>query len=208
MNLTIADILEVFPGSKVVESMPFDPVKHAGQFLSLLYGKWERNFLGQFFEVRLIFADRAEQRFYNSPDEFLTYDLQALLKPQESGNYGIYFGVCPRIRKSGKNEDVKSIPALWADMDGENAQKILTFKPSPDIIVFSGNGYHAYWLLTKPVPANEITQKMLRSIQKACGSDSVSDFARIMRLPGSLNLKDPTKPKCCRVVMMGVKNAV
>ena len=208
-KLTINDILEVFPGSKIIDDKPFEPIEHAGKFLSFLYGDWKKNFLGQYFEIRLLGDGYPEQWFYNSPDELIAYDLPALLENQAKGNYGIYFGVCPRVRKSGKNDDIKAISALWADIDnGRSMGQLMSNNPKPDIVVFSGHGYHAYWKLKAPAQANELSSKTLRAIQKAVGSDSVSDFARVMRLPGSLNLKDPKNPKLCKVVWMGEKNAV
>jgi hypothetical protein len=199
MKITLDEVLQAFPGSKVIDDRCFDHVLHAGQFLKCLYGNWERNYPDQFFEIRLIFINSARARFYKAPDDFINHDLTSLLANQQEGEFGIYFGACPRFRKSGKNEDVKSIPALWADMDGNNAKGIFSFKPTPDIIVYSGNGYHAYWLLNKPTQANEISQKTLRMIQRNCGSDNVSDFARVLRLPGSFNLKNLANPKRCKV---------
>jgi hypothetical protein len=205
MGINVNDVIRGFDGA--VKDYVFDPICEAKHFFEAIYGSWQKDCQKQYLEIRLIGDGRVEQRFYSSPDEFITYDLRALLKAQERGKYDIFFGVCPRSRKSGKNEDIAIIPALWADIDdGGSFGKLMAFSPRSDIIVFSGHGYHAYWLLNKPVPANQNTQGTLRKIQKACGSDSVSDFARVMRLPGSLNLKEPQNPKLCKVVFTGGGN--
>lgn len=200
-NEQFESILSAFPGSKMIENEPFDPINHARQFLQCLYGDWSKHFTGQYFEIRLLGKGRAEQCFYHSPDDFLKYDLPALFNIQQKDDFGVYFGVCPRSHKSGKNEDITIVPSLWADIDhGGSMGKLMAHRPKPDIIVFSGRGYHAYWKLKSPAPANEMTSKILRAIQKEVGSDSVSDFARVMRLPGSLNLKDTKNPKLCKVI--------
>jgi hypothetical protein len=201
-TLTIKELLETFPGSRIIDGpRPLDPFHHAKDFLETFYGNWQRNLPGQWLEIRLIRSGSVQQRFYHCPAEFIAGDLPKLLSSQAAEGFNVYFGVCPRSRRSGRNEDIKLIPALWADIDqGGSPGKLMALNPKPDLLVFSGRGYHAYWKLKSPVPANERTQKTLRSIQKACGSDSVSDFARVMRLPGSLNMKDPQDPKRCKVL--------
>jgi|GEM_PF-4505201 hypothetical protein len=198
MNMTINNIFREFPDSKIAEGT-FDPIRHISQFLQALYGDWKKKYPNQYFEVRLLGNNRAEACFYQDYVDFVTHDLPELLNIQKSEGINIYFGVAPRVAKQGTNKNVKTLPCLWADLDGNAAKDIFMFKPVPDIIVFSGNGYHAYWTLNTPAPAGETTQKALRSIQKACKSDYVSDFARILRLPGSFNLKEPKIPKLCKV---------
>jgi hypothetical protein len=72
----------------------------------------------------------------------------------------IYFGVNPRpLDKGKKQEDIRDIVCLWADVDGKDfpdgkdaALKCIgEFPLPPSIIVDSGHGYHCYWLLEEPI---------------------------------------------------------
>ncbi|MCP4712224.1 MAG: hypothetical protein GY869_26680, partial [Planctomycetes bacterium] len=134
----------------------------------------------------------------------------------------VYFGVGlapenygPHVRC--KAEDVIGIGALWMDVDfgdGHNkqvppdeatAREILDkVKIPPSIIVHSGGGYHAYWLLERPWIFNDDAdrsraqalvrgwQENIRSIFEAQGYtlDVTSDLARLLRVPGTNNCKN------------------
>jgi putative DNA primase/helicase len=69
----------------------------------------------------------------------------------------------------------------------------------PSCVLESGYGLHAYWLFEAPVPAVE-ARPFCTGLQKFLGSDPVSDPARILRFPGTHNVKDPKNPVPCRVV--------
>ena len=78
----------------------------------------------------------------------------------------------------------------------------------------TGHGVHLYWIL-KPESTTKLKLALdeannqicpaWRELQKAliefCKSDkSIKDLPRIMRLPGSNNVKDPKNPILCKVV--------
>jgi len=127
----------------------------------------------------------------------------------------IHHGVNPRIRKPArgrsKNSDVFDYVALWVDADFKNfpseeaARK--AFKDAleavgihPSCILESGHGLHAYWFLDHPYPVAE-ARPICAGLQDSFKiSDAVSDPARVLRLPGTLNLKDPKNPAWCRVI--------
>ena len=87
-----------------------------------------------------------------------------------------------------------------------------SLKLKPSIIVRSGNGVHAIWLLDEPfVIRNENEREQIRELSAGFGMyviaegckkgwklDNVQDIPRMLRAPGSLNFKsDP--PKQCEV---------
>jgi len=114
-----------------------------------------------------------------------------------------------------KVRDVTSIPGFWADIDiagpGHETEKALPgditqamaliVSPEPTIIVNTGGGIHAYWLFNKPwefdaadpEPARlcEAWHKMLAQRAAIYGwhIDNVSDLARVLRVPGTVNHK-------------------
>lgn len=73
--------------------------------------------------------------------------------------------------------------------------------PEPSALVDSGGGIHAYWLLDAPWTLHSDERlAAARHIQQAWvglvgGDASVHDLPRILRVPGSLNLKyEPARP--------------
>ena len=111
--------------------------------------------------------------------------------------WDVYFGVLPRLRMRGRAEDcVTETHVLWADVDAKNTggkgpalQGLAGLLTVPSIIVDSGHGYHAYWLLRDKVPVTQ-AQEAMRGLAREVRGDSVWDAPRIMRLPGTQNHKD------------------
>lgn len=138
-----------------------------------------------------------KQIFHKTIDEIVQY--------VPEGNF--YFGVCPRSKMSGKSEDVEMITVLWVDIDakGQTKEEIIErlkkFKYPPTFIVDSGNGIHAYWLLKQPEPIHENTKGILKGLARALkGDEHCHDLARILRVPDTLNVKDPANPKEVKVI--------
>ncbi len=64
----------------------------------------------------------------------------------------------------------------------------------PSILVNSKNGQHAYWLLGDGEDIGEFTATQLY-LASALGTDpAIKDNSRVMRLPGTLHLKNPEEP--------------
>lgn len=63
----------------------------------------------------------------------------------------------------------------------------------------SGHGQHAYWLLREAVPTADVVLAM-KGIAKDIGGDHTHDPARILRIPGTLNHKDPLNPVPVRLL--------
>ena len=127
----------------------------------------------------------------------------------------IHHAVLPRHRrpkKHGKNSDVSHYIALWIDVDfhgqetsirklfNETIEELTAIGLAPSVVIESGRGLHAYWLLDKPYTVEE-ARPMCAGLQKHFQiSDAVHDPRRVLRLPGFLNLKEPKDPKWCKVV--------
>lgn len=86
----------------------------------------------------------------------------------------------------------------------EQAESALAKMPlPPSLVFFTGGGIHAYWLLNAPIYVDDDNradvksvvegwQRRLRAILlKSCGAtvDSTFDLARVMRIPGTVNVK-------------------
>ena len=138
----------------------------------------------------------------------------------ESVNGDFYFSVgvfeTPPASGRGTEADVSLLPCLWIDIDfadktdakkdyptEEQARKALDQMPAmATLIVNSGGGLHAYWVLTEPKPPQEV-KRVCRGWQKLYGRkiapqviDSTADAARILRIPGTINTKHNAEVVC------------
>ncbi len=119
-------------------------------------------------------------------------------------------------RSRGTINDVVAIPGIWLDIDlkgpghtkpdlPENIDEVLEVLDKfekPSIIVNSGRGLHVYWLFDKLLEITDENrdkakdlihswQKRIRREFKSRGwsLDSTHDFTRVLRLPGTFNMK-------------------
>jgi hypothetical protein len=111
-----------------------------------------------------------------------------------------YFGVATRIDGDGTKGGIVEIPALWCDIDilegspgyDQFVQTYKNFLLKPSMIIESGGGYHIYWLLKEPSSKEEIpkVEDLLKRIASHLGGDmAAAEAARILRVPGTYNLK-------------------
>jgi len=135
------------------------------------------------------------------------HGLEEIAIRNEDG-WDAYYGVQPRIGRNGTaNATSPLVSTLWADLDGkdfvggkeEALSALVPLIPGPAIIVDSGHGYHAYWLLDREI-AWSVAHDLMKGIAQAVNGDSVYDAARVMRIPGTLNWKGelPTTARLLR----------
>lgn len=120
----------------------------------------------------------------------------------------VYFGICTRtsdgaIECRGTSQYLDQLPAFWADLDTKTfgslrqaREALHRFAIPPSILVFTGHGFHAYWLLEEAVALETADRAMLESALRVLqtqilGGDNVADLARILRAPYTFNLKEP-----------------
>lgn len=151
--------------------------------------------LGGYIEVREIGGGKPKSRFFRSVDE-----LESYLPPDDAN---VYVGIFTRSKARGTADNCKSTMAVWADYDDGAPLHEIKARinavgiPYPSVLVSSGHGIHAYWLLDKPA-AREVLP-VLKTIAERTGADSrVADVARVMRLPNTWNVKG--EPVLCEVL--------
>jgi len=182
------------PGGSTIELRPFAPA-WADQGAKKLAPKWR------------LWRDVADVR------GLVQYGSRAAL-----AGLDVYVGVTARRARGGTAADVVAATCLWAELDGSQSgkghgcqskheawQRLASCPVPPSIIVDSGGGYHAYWLLEEPVvdrdalrqvPVwNARIRELLRDDRGYAGDD-VGDLARILRMPGTSNRKrhDEVRP--------------
>ncbi len=115
----------------------------------------------------------------------------------------IYFGVATRDGEGGGKENLVEIPALWVDLDLKNTsvetteERYRDFPLEPSIVVETGGGYHLYWALRKPSTKEEVflVENYLDRLASFFGGDQgATDASRILRVPGTLNVKPEYNP--------------
>jgi hypothetical protein len=133
-----------------------------------------------------------------------------------------YFGVGlmggPPGRGRGTANDVGAVTCLWADLDIEHSAHEKANLPKteaevrailkrvglkPSLVVRSGHGLQAYWLLSEPWVLDSVDERQAAArlakrwsdTVRACAiaegfdADGVGDLARVMRVPGTFNRK-------------------
>ncbi len=122
----------------------------------------------------------------------------------QSQGYHAYFGVAVRdsIEGNGGQDNLLFSRAMFLDIDevgvtSEEVDKRATEAgyPTPTFTVLTGGGVHCYWILDQPADLRNRDQrddfkKRLQILAKAMGGDtSCADSARILRIPGTINMK-------------------
>ena len=159
-------------------------------------------------EVRLL---PARASYFYFAEQLKSDKVVESLYQQNLDGQNIYVGANPRSMEGGRgSKDVDTFRCVFVDWDGidvnEARRRIGDAAIAlPSMIVASGHGVHAWWRLdTPPALATDFGVEEWGGIQRglirALDSDEkIKDAARIMRLPGFLNVKrDPHVP--CRII--------
>jgi hypothetical protein len=168
-----------------------------------------------FGEIRAIDHRAAEgkvkQRFFNLSENGVTIAVDHVRALAEGGGIDVYFGVVPRMRAAGKKTDVMPFTdVLWADLDSKASSKssvwghLQSFAPAPSIVVDSGNGYHAYWLLRELVEGEE-AELAMRTLARRIGGDHTHDVSRVLRVPGTTNYKNTEDLLAVRILQFNTR---
>jgi len=133
-------------------------------------------------------------------------------------------------RGRGEAADVIALPGIYIDIDLRNPAHKATNLPGtvkdarhlltqaipllPTFLVHSGHGLHGYWLFrelwifeteAERQAAGRLLLRFQRTIQdtaklRGWHVDGTADLARVLRLPATMNLKDPANP--CPVTIL------
>lgn len=148
--------------------------------------------IGSFFELRARHGQLMRRRFY--PTEFPDRAVSAILRAGRERD--IYIGAAPRARTHGGRAAIAWLTSLWIDADTPEAiERLDAFTPAPSILVATGRGRHAYWLLSRPVDVDTGEHANLRLAHHLAADAGCFDAARILRPPHSTNFRhQPPRP--------------
>jgi len=197
-------------------------VEQATQFLWALYGhyyNYKEKGKEAWIEVRVI-SCRGQVRSDFVRASTIRHGLEGVNKRLESTEtWNVYFGVNPRPDEKKRQDDIRDVICVWADVDAKNfsggkdeaLKSIHEFPLTPNIVVDSGNGFHGYWVLEEPIIGR--TEEQTKAVKQTISGLAIAlradrqihNLDRILRLPGTMNLKDELFPKPCKVVSMDMK---
>src|ERR1043166_519926 len=130
-----------------------------------------------------------------------------------------------KFKTSRKQENMQEAKCFFFDLDVEkgNPQKydsqtealngLEKFCKDTDLslplVTSSGNGLHVYWRLEQSLPSLEWKQhaakltRLARHFGLRADPARTTDQSSVLRVVGTLNLKDPTKPKLVQALWRG-----
>lgn len=104
--------------------------------------------------------------------------------------------------KRGGLTEVVALPAFYTDIDGmadSTFTRLHKARLPPSVIVNSGSGIHAYWLLEEPTTDLDTARRVLQGLAQAFGGDHMS-AAQSLRLPGTVNTKPERGGARCHLI--------
>lgn len=190
----------------------------AGAFLDELYPPGQAEGYLSFFSMERI-GDNVGQRHVDWADLRNVSDALTIIA-KRAPTCCVWFGVATRREplgsKRGGASDCLQVPGFWLDVDTEegvhkvdaplpldtaDALELLGDFPVPaSVVVHSGGGLQAYWLADRMVDVAEVEPLLpdwhhtwsQRAERRGWHLDNTADVARVMRVPGTFNLKSGT----------------
>lgn len=125
---------------------------------------------------------------------------------------------------SRSQDNAESLCALWLDVDAHAGSKYESLAevqealdrfvretelPQPTLLHYTGYGIHAVWTFTEEIPRSEWQQvaDKLQDLGKRLFLEAdpiTADAARILRVPGTINFRDPTAPRLAELNETGI----
>jgi hypothetical protein len=159
-------------------------------------------------EFRLITNDKQITSRWVKVNGTLETDIQNIINKYNT-NCNIYFGANPR--KGNSTTEVSRVSSCFIDIDSKDFISIEAFNSHiqylekklfphfqllPSIKVSSGHGYHFYWVLSENIEGGRWREIQIALIEIFNSDPTLKDLPRIIRVPGSMNIKKETPVKC------------
>jgi hypothetical protein len=196
----IKTVMDAFPGSYIPKGIEaavaqagrrmMDPLTQEG-FVEILFGRTAGFIRLRAFHPGSKSQETAVVRGHEAVRRFAD---------KWKDTHDVYFSVATtKYGRTSTRSDVVEIVTAHCDVDAHDKAhqsptfgRIIDFKPTPSIVVFSGGGFHCYWLSDKPmgpegIPKVEMMNKAL--IAKLGGDEGTHDCVRLLRLPETINYK-------------------
>lgn len=172
------------------------------KFLRTLFANLDFSKQGQI-EMRPMSNGKPEPAFFSEIKGAAEY------ASKKAPYMNVYCGVNPRVGGAGKKVNIHYLTAFHVDVDyGKDGHKkdtefgcyedalqaIKGVDPAPTMIIHTGGGFHVYWVMQDPLSVKDYSVEFLESINlgiiTACNGDrGTHDLPRILRVPGTFNMK-------------------
>jgi hypothetical protein len=142
--------------------------------------------------------------------KFESDEFNKLIEDMQAMGCGAFFSVNRTNGRGATLSDIMNVRSYYLDFDGiedkdELLLELLSAKLQPSAIVETKRGFHAYWYAAEMLPVNkdsyaEVQRGLLEAFRDHGADGAAKDLARVLRLPGTLHLKDPSDPFMIRIV--------
>ena len=96
--------------------------------------------------------------------DLIRCDVERMNRRAVAKKTNVFYGVCPRVGGGGRFDlawQIRTVRTVWMDIDHVTVDQALeriakAGLPPPSIIVNSGHGVHAYWLLAEPYLIDDV----------------------------------------------------
>lgn len=143
-------------------------------------------------------------RLYRPANQVQHGNFQALTDINQHSH--IYHRVNLSLENRSRKADIALSPAIWLDIDDKSPEiyaKLEEHHYPPTMLIDSGRGYHAYWLLKEPVALSNDKERaeyertiegLILDFGDVNADKHVKDCTRILRTPFFVNLKAKYAP--------------
>lgn len=187
-------------------------MEHPSEFFQALY----KNVSHGLAEIRLIHHSgdfQKVKKIYRPATTIHTGDFDYLAELNQE--YHIYHRVNLSEEPQSKKANISQVVGLWLEIDSNSSdieKRLEQHNYPPTLLIHSGNGYHAYFLLKEPLivdsdKARYEVERTLSGMILDWGEDSggdkhTKDITRILRTPFFVNIKPKYAPDypLCRVI--------
>lgn len=141
--------------------------------------------------------------------------------------YDAYFALASYTDDSKRdNNNASHLNSFFLDLDcglgkpyADQSEGVAALKefvkktgmPKPTALVNSGRGVHVYWVFEQPIDKVE-WRGLAEGLKALCAAHNLhadpsvtADVARILRVPDTLNFKDPENPQPVKLLMVGTR---
>jgi AAA domain/RepB DNA-primase from phage plasmid/Primase C terminal 2 (PriCT-2) len=130
-------------------------------------------------------------------------ECRADLEIRQGEEHGVFYGINPTDGGGHKKGNITAVTVLPIDLDGAPLPKRWAGGLVPHIIIETSPGRFQALYLIEPTTDFPLAKNTVQRLAKKYSADpSVCDSARVLRLPGTLHLKNPAKPFVVRIVSM------
>jgi len=207
-------LLTLCYGRKLMKALRLSPRRQLERFLSALFrpDEWvELRFIESWQQAGKKHSRVARAAEWLRPATLVARHAE-VTEFAKRNRANVYFGVCPRMKPGDSQDDqIRTVRCLWCDIDNVTADEAFARwekadVPAPSVVVGSGGGIHGYWLLDRDVRSTSgwrIVSALLPHFYRSFGGDHVQNLSRILRPPGTMNVKDARngrRPRPCTLL--------